>query len=172
MPVFLTVELNVIACCFVVVTKKLLSMRTFLVFYVTLKSFVYAEKIQAICLKIFHSRKIINASTVVNWLLSLLVWSIPPGMDAYLNPMDFSLWGLVKNIVYADKITDLRHSINGPSGVIATPGMIDSTRAKIDYCIDVCREKVVFIWHLWTLFFSGVTLRTLSTLRKSAIYVI
>jgi hypothetical protein len=56
------------------------------------------------------------------------------------TPMDFFLWGYVKNCVYGEKIRDLQHlrdRITIATETV-TPDIIQKTGHEIDYHLDVC----------------------------------
>ena len=58
-----------------------------------------------------------------------------------LTPLDFFLWGYVKNIVYSELIKYLQHLKHRITDAVATImlEMIQRCWAKIDYRLDVCR---------------------------------
>lgn len=64
-----------------------------------------------------------------------------PPRSPDLTPLDFFLWGYIKNIVYAEKIRDLDHLRERISAAIltVTPEMIARTWQEIDYRLDICR---------------------------------
>jgi hypothetical protein len=58
-----------------------------------------------------------------------------------LTPMNLFLWGYVKNIVYAEKIRDLRHLRHRITAAIAkvTPNMVQRNWHEIECRLDICR---------------------------------
>lgn len=64
-----------------------------------------------------------------------------PPRSPDLTPLDFFLWGYVKNTVYSEKIRDLQHLRQRITAAVAaiTPEIIQRTWAEIDYRLDVCR---------------------------------
>jgi hypothetical protein len=64
-----------------------------------------------------------------------------PPRSPDLTPVDFFLWGYVKNCVYGEKIGDLQHLWDRIATAIATvtPDIIQRTWHEIEYCLDVCR---------------------------------
>jgi hypothetical protein len=69
---------------------------------------------------------------------SFLAW---PSRSPDLTPLDFFLWGYVKNIVYQEKIADLRtlrHHITEAVATV-TEVMLVNTWREIEYRFDVCQ---------------------------------
>lgn len=64
-----------------------------------------------------------------------------PPRSPDLTPLDFFLWGYVKNIVYAEKIRDLPHLRARIFASIATvtPEMLHNTWREVEYRFDICR---------------------------------
>jgi hypothetical protein len=64
-----------------------------------------------------------------------------PPMSPDLTPLDFFLWGYVKNIVYHVKINDLQHLKARIRDVVATvtPNMLNEKWNDVEYRPDICR---------------------------------
>jgi len=58
-----------------------------------------------------------------------------------LPPLDFSLWGYIKNIVYAEKIRNIQHLQDRITSAIetVTRDMIQKTWQEIEFRLDVSR---------------------------------
>jgi hypothetical protein len=63
-----------------------------------------------------------------------------PPRSPDLTPLDFFLWGYVKNIVYQVKINDLQHLKARMRDAVATvtPNMLQATRNEVEYRLDIC----------------------------------
>ena len=85
-------------------------------------------------------RDALNARFPNGWIgrEAPILW---PPRSPDLTPMDFFLWGYVKNIVYAEKIRDLVHLRERITAALTTvtPEMIQRTWSEIDYRFDICR---------------------------------
>jgi hypothetical protein len=58
-----------------------------------------------------------------------------------LNPLDFFLWGNVKNILHQVRINDLQH-LKAPireAVATVTPNMLQTTWNEGEYRLDICR---------------------------------
>jgi hypothetical protein len=64
-----------------------------------------------------------------------------PSRSPDLTPMDFFLWGYVKNIVYGEKICDIQHLQDRITAAITTvtSDMIMRTWHEIRYHLDICQ---------------------------------
>ena len=62
-----------------------------------------------------------------------------------LSPLDYFLWGYIKNIVYAEKIRNIQHLQERMSTAIetVTRDMIQKTRKEIEFRLDVPRATNV-----------------------------
>jgi hypothetical protein len=64
-----------------------------------------------------------------------------PRRSPDVTPLDFFLWGYVKNIVYQVKTNDLQHlkaRIRDAVGMV-TPNMLQATWDEVKYCLEICR---------------------------------
>jgi hypothetical protein len=63
----------------------------------------------------------------------------PKSLD--LTPLDFFLWGYVKNNVYQVKTNNLQHVKARRREAVATvtPNMLQATWNEIEYRLDICR---------------------------------
>ncbi|GBN64556.1 hypothetical protein AVEN_202588-1 [Araneus ventricosus] len=64
---------------------------------------------------------------------------IPRSPD--ITPLDFYLWGYVKQHVYSERISDINHLKQRITDVInsATPDVLTRVWEELDYRLDVCR---------------------------------
>ena len=64
-----------------------------------------------------------------------------PPRSPDLSPLDFSLWGYIKNIVYAEKIRNIQHLQERITSTIetVTRDMIQKTWHKMEFRLDVSR---------------------------------
>lgn len=64
-----------------------------------------------------------------------------PPRSPDITPLDFFLWGHVKNLVYAEKVRDIDHLRQRITAAVAsiTPDMLTNTWREIEYRLDVCR---------------------------------
>lgn len=64
-----------------------------------------------------------------------------PPRSPDLTPLDFSFWGHIKNLVYAEKIRDVQHLRERIVNCVATvpPDMLARTWEEVEYRLDVCR---------------------------------
>ena len=64
-----------------------------------------------------------------------------PPRSPDLTPLDFFLWGYVKNIVYQVKINSLQHLKARIREAMATvtPNMLQATWNEVEYRLDICR---------------------------------
>lgn len=64
-----------------------------------------------------------------------------PPRSPDLTPLDFFLWGYVKNIVYSEKIRNIDHLRQRILVAVAsvTPVMLTNTWREIEYRLDICR---------------------------------
>jgi hypothetical protein len=64
-----------------------------------------------------------------------------PLRSSDLTPLDFFLWGYVKNIVYQVKINDLQHLKIRIRDALAsvTPNILQATWNEVEYRLDICR---------------------------------
>jgi hypothetical protein len=64
-----------------------------------------------------------------------------PSRSPDLTPLDFVLWGYVKNIVYQVKINHLQHPRARIRDTVATvtPNMLQATWNEVGYRLDICR---------------------------------
>jgi len=64
-----------------------------------------------------------------------------PPRSPDLSPLDFFLWGYIKNIVYAEKIRNIQHLQERIISAIATVtgDMIQKTWQEIEFRLDVSR---------------------------------
>jgi hypothetical protein len=67
-----------------------------------------------------------------------IVWSL---RLPNLTPLDFFLWGYVKNILYQFKISDLQHLKDRIRNAVATvtPNTRQETWKEVEYRLDNCR---------------------------------
>jgi hypothetical protein len=65
---------------------------------------------------------------------------LPPRLPD-LIPLDFFLWGYVKNIVYQVKNNDLQHLKPCTRDAVATvtPNMLQATWNEVEYRLNICR---------------------------------
>jgi len=58
-----------------------------------------------------------------------------------MTPLDFFFWGHIKNLVYAEKIRDVRHLRERIVNCVASvpPDMLARTWGEVEYRFDVCR---------------------------------
>ena len=68
-------------------------------------------------------------------------WRVWPSRSPDLTPLDFYLWGYVKDWVYSEKIVDLTHLKTRITEAIATvtPAVIQSVWREFEYRLDLCR---------------------------------
>ena len=69
-------------------------------------------------------------------------WTDPwPPHSLDITPLDFFLWGYVKDIVYRTKVWDMTDLKQKISNAIATidETMLQRTWQEIEYCLDVLR---------------------------------
>jgi hypothetical protein len=81
---------------------------------------------------------------IITWIERWIGRSGPiawPPRSPDLTPVDFFLWGYVKNIVYQVKINDLQHLKACIRDVVAmvTPNMLQATWNEVEYRLDICR---------------------------------
>jgi len=64
-----------------------------------------------------------------------------PPRNLDFSPLDFFLWGYIKNIVYAEKIRNIQHLQERIISAIetVTRDMIQKTRQEIEFRLDVSR---------------------------------
>ena len=64
-----------------------------------------------------------------------------PPQNPDLSPLDFFLWGYIKNIVYAEKIRNIQHLQERITSAIetVTRDMIQKTWQEIEFRLDVSR---------------------------------
>lgn len=64
-----------------------------------------------------------------------------PPRSPDLTPLDFFLWGYVKNMVYQVKINNLQHLKTRIRDAMATvtPNMLQATWTEVEYRLDICR---------------------------------
>ena len=62
-----------------------------------------------------------------------------PPRSPYLSPLDFFLWGYIKNILYAEKIRNIQHMQDRITSAIetVTRDMIQKTWQEIEFRLDV-----------------------------------
>jgi hypothetical protein len=68
----------------------------------------------------------------------LIAW---PLRSPYLTPLDFFLWGYIKDLVYQTKVRDvakLRDRITAACETV-TPVMLQNTWREVEYRFDICR---------------------------------
>jgi hypothetical protein len=65
-----------------------------------------------------------------------------PPKSPNLTPLDFFLWGYVKNTVYKVKINDLQHlkARMRDSVATVTPKIIQETWSEVECRLDICRS--------------------------------
>ena len=68
-------------------------------------------------------------------------WRAWPPRSPDLTPLDFFLWGYVKDRVYRVKIKDLTHLMTRITDVINSirPEMLANVWRELEYRLDVCR---------------------------------
>jgi len=68
-----------------------------------------------------------------------------PPRSSDFSPLDFFLWGYIKNIVYAEKISNIQRLQDRITSAIetVTRDMIQKTWQEIEYCLDVSRATNV-----------------------------
>ena len=68
-------------------------------------------------------------------------WRTWPARSPDLTPLDFFLWGHVKNLVYQVKIQNLAHLKNRITDAInsITPDMLGRVWDELEYRLDICR---------------------------------
>lgn len=68
-------------------------------------------------------------------------WRAWPARSPDLTPLDFFLWGYVKNLVYQVRINDLAHLKARITDAInsVTPEMLGHVWGELEYRLDVCR---------------------------------
>jgi len=66
-----------------------------------------------------------------------------PPRSPDLSPLDFFLWGYIKNIVYAEKIRNIQHLQDRITSAIeiVTRDMIQKTWQEMEFRLDVSRAK-------------------------------
>ncbi|GBL99202.1 hypothetical protein AVEN_140669-1 [Araneus ventricosus] len=76
------------------------------------------------------------------WIGRGAVMAWPPRSPA-ITPLDFYLWGYVKQHVYSERITDINHLKQRITDVIhsVTPIVLTRMWEELDYRLDVCRAK-------------------------------
>jgi hypothetical protein len=64
-----------------------------------------------------------------------------PPRSPDLTPLDFFLWGYVKNIAYQAKINDRQHQKAHIRDAVATvtQNMLQATLNEVEYRLDICR---------------------------------
>jgi hypothetical protein len=85
-------------------------------------------------------RRTLNATFPVRWIGRDGPPDWPPGSPDF-TPLDFFLWGYVKDRIYATKMRDFRDlwaRIVGAVGTF-TPDMLQQTWAAQDYRLDILR---------------------------------
>ena len=68
-------------------------------------------------------------------------WREWPARSPDLTPLDFFLWGYVKNLVYQVKIRDVNHlkaRITDAIGTV-TPAMLGRVWGELEFRLDLCR---------------------------------
>jgi hypothetical protein len=75
---------------------------------------------------------------VYAWVLRRFVFELWPARSPDLNPIDFYLWGSLKNIVYGTAVNDvaeLQQKLEGEYKLIhKTPGIIERMRVHVRVC--------------------------------------
>ena len=68
-------------------------------------------------------------------------WRVWPPRSPDLTPLDFYLWGYVKQVVYSVKVRDVYHLMDGIEEAVATitPEVLADVWRELDYRLDVCR---------------------------------
>ncbi|GBM66040.1 hypothetical protein AVEN_39592-1 [Araneus ventricosus] len=64
-----------------------------------------------------------------------------PPRSSDITPLDFYLWGYVKQHVYSERINDINHLKQRITDVIhsVTPDVLTRVWEELDYRLDVCR---------------------------------
>ncbi|GBM70231.1 hypothetical protein AVEN_147154-1 [Araneus ventricosus] len=106
-------------------------------------------------------REFLDTTFPQRWLGRGAVMAWPP-RSPDITPLDFYLWGYVKQHVYIERINDINHLKQRITDVIhsVTPDVLSRVWEELDYRSDVCRatngapalnryanlESVPFIW--------------------------
>jgi hypothetical protein len=88
-----------------------------------------------------HVRNHLDREMAGRWIGRGGPITLPP-RSPDLIPLDFFLWGYVKNIVYQVKINDLQHLKACTRYAVATvtPNMLQATWNKVKYRLDICHS--------------------------------
>lgn len=85
-------------------------------------------------------RSALNARFPARWMgrAGPIAW---PPRSPDITPLDFFLWGYVKNLVYSEKIRDIDHLRQRIVAAVesVTPDMLTNTWREIEYRLDICR---------------------------------
>ncbi|GBM07241.1 hypothetical protein AVEN_25495-1 [Araneus ventricosus] len=85
-------------------------------------------------------REFLDTTFPQRWIGRGAVMALPPrSLD--ITPLDFYLWGYVKQHVYSEHINDINHLKQRITDVIhsVTPDVLTRVWEELDYRLDVCR---------------------------------
>ncbi|GBN79989.1 hypothetical protein AVEN_83560-1 [Araneus ventricosus] len=101
----------------------------------------------------FHNFQKVSSSNRTATLFVSFWYNIPPAVigrgavmarpprSPDITPLDFYLWGYVKQHVYSERVNDINHLKQGITDVIhsVTPDVLTRVWEELDYRLDVCR---------------------------------
>ncbi|GBO08300.1 hypothetical protein AVEN_171614-1 [Araneus ventricosus] len=85
-------------------------------------------------------REFLDKTFPQRWIGSGAVMALPP-LSPDITPLDFYVWGYVKQHVYSERINDINHFKQRITDVIhtVTPDVLTRVWEELDYRLDVCR---------------------------------
>ncbi|GBM37372.1 hypothetical protein AVEN_48145-1 [Araneus ventricosus] len=85
-------------------------------------------------------REFLDTTFSQQWIGRGAVMAWPP-RSPDITPLDFSLWGYVKQHVYIERISDINHLKQRITVIIhsVTPDVLTRVWEELDYRLDVCR---------------------------------
>ncbi|GBM33935.1 hypothetical protein AVEN_178006-1, partial [Araneus ventricosus] len=85
-------------------------------------------------------REFLDATFPQRWIGRGAVMAWPPRFPE-ITPLDFYLWGYVKQHVYSERFNDINHLKQRITDVIhsVTPYVLARVWEELDYRLDVCR---------------------------------
>ncbi|GBN43472.1 hypothetical protein AVEN_160876-1 [Araneus ventricosus] len=85
-------------------------------------------------------REFLDTTFPQRWIGRGAVMALPP-RSPDITPLDFYLWGYVKQHVYSERINDINHLQQRITDVIhsVTPDVLTRVGEELDYRLDVCR---------------------------------
>ncbi|GBN65768.1 hypothetical protein AVEN_97123-1 [Araneus ventricosus] len=88
-------------------------------------------------------REFLDTTFPQRWIGRGAVMAWPP-RSPDITPLDFYLWGYVKQRVYSERINDIDHLKQRITDVIhsVTPDVLTRMWEELDYRLDVCRQQM------------------------------